>query len=190
AQQSRRTLVLNQWLTERMEDVYPQEPGYQGGTNPSVRLEGPLPQRLPDALEGQQWGFVSLKTAELEEMPEWDISFGEGFPLKLAQVDPDTPIPGVLMFSPRALPLAAWMSGLELATLKVDTSQGTRLLLETGGSESWILANLRDPQILKRATDFEQAKQNANGLNFIGVQSNPESESFAGFWLLQDILLP
>jgi len=190
AQQSRRTLVLNQWLTERMEDVYPQEPGYQAGTNPSVRLESPLPQRLPEALEGQQWGFVSLTAADLEEMPEWDISFGEGFPLKLAQVDPDTPIPGVLIFSPRALPLAGWMSGLELATLKVDTSQGTRLLLETGGSESWILANLRDPQILNRARDFEQAKQNANGLNFIGVQSNPESESFAGFWLLQEILLP
>jgi hypothetical protein len=190
AQPSRRTLILNQWLAERMENVYPNEPGYQGGSNPSVRLESPLPQRLPDALEGQQWGFVSLSAADLADMPEWDISFGEGFPLELAQVSSDTPIPGLLIFSPRALPLAGWLSGLELAFLKVDKSQGTRLLLETGASDSWILANLREAQILQQGDNFEQAKQKANGLHFIGVQSNPESESFAGFWLLQEINLP
>jgi len=115
AQPSRRTLILNQWLQQRMQDVYPQEPGYQGGTNPSVRLEKPLPQRLPDALEGQQWVFVSLAAEDLAEMSEWEISFGEAFPLELAQVSPETRIPGVLFFSPRALPLAGWMSGLELA---------------------------------------------------------------------------
>jgi hypothetical protein len=60
AQASRRTLMLNQWLQERIEQVYPQEPGYQEATNASVRLESPLPQRLPDALEGQQWIFVTL----------------------------------------------------------------------------------------------------------------------------------
>ncbi|MHC5829514.1 MAG: Tab2/Atab2 family RNA-binding protein, partial [Nostoc sp.] len=70
-QPSRRTLVLNQWLEQRMQEVYPQEPGYQEGTNPSVRLEKPLPQRLPDALEGQQWVFVTLDAAALAEMPEW-----------------------------------------------------------------------------------------------------------------------
>ena len=36
AQASRRTLALNQWLERRLEEVYPQEPGFQGGSNPSV----------------------------------------------------------------------------------------------------------------------------------------------------------
>jgi RNA-binding protein Tab2/Atab2 len=190
AQLSRRTLLLNQWLQQRLEEVYPQEPGYQGGTNPSVRLENPLPQRLPDALEGQQWVFVSLSAAELAEMPEWDIGFGEAFPLEMAKLSPDIRIPGVLIFSPRALPLAGWMSGLELAFLRIDTSAGTRLILETGATESWILANIKNPQTIAEAKGFETAKQQANGVHFIGIQSNPQAESFAGFWLLQEISLP
>jgi RNA-binding protein Tab2/Atab2 len=191
AQASRRTLVLNQWLKERMENVYPKEPGFQGVTNPSVRLDSPLPQRLPDALEGQKWVFVSLQAGDFTDMPEWEISFGESFPLDLAQVSPETPIPGVLIFSPRALPVAGWMSGLELAWLKFDhNAQGARLVLETGATESWILENIKNPQILAQAKDFEQAKQKANGVHFIGVQSNPQAESFAGFWLLQEVNLP
>jgi hypothetical protein len=190
AQPSRRTLVLNQWLQQRMEEVYPQEEGYQAGANPSVRLEAPLAQRLPDALEGQQLGFVTLQASEFTDMSEWEISFGEGFPLELVNISPQTPIPGVLIFSPRALPLAAWMSGLDLAWLKFDSNrQGGRLLLETGATESWILANIKNPQMLTQAEDFEQAKQKANGVHFIGVQSNPQAESFAGFWLLCEINL-
>ncbi|MCC5636516.1 Tab2/Atab2 family RNA-binding protein [Nostoc sp. CHAB 5844] len=190
AQPSRRTLLLNKWLQQRMEEVYPQESGYQGGTNPSVRLESPLPQRLPDALEGQQWVFVSLSAAELAEMPEWDIGFGEAFPLELAQLSPQTRIPGVLIFSPRALPLAGWMSGLELAFLRVENSPSTRLILETGATESWILANIKNPQTIVEAKGFTEAKQKANGVHFIGIQSSPQAESFAGFWLLQEVSLP
>ncbi|MDF5736346.1 MULTISPECIES: Tab2/Atab2 family RNA-binding protein [unclassified Nostoc] len=189
AQASRRTLVLNQWLEQRMQEVYPEEPGYQGGTNPSVRLEKPLPQRLPDALEGQQWVFVTLDAADLAEMPEWEIGFGEAFPLELAQVSPEARIPGILIFSPRALPLAGWMSGLELAFLRFDSSEEARLLLETGVTESWIVANIKKPQILAEAKGFEEAKQKANGVHFIGIQSDPKAESFAGFWLLQEVNL-
>ncbi|MEA5503118.1 Tab2/Atab2 family RNA-binding protein [Halotia wernerae UHCC 0503] len=190
AQPSRRALVLNQWLKQRMEEVYPQEPGYQGGTNPSVRLERPLPQRLPDALEGKQWAFVTLQAADFTEMSEWEIGFGEAFPLELAQLSPETRIPGVLIFSPRALPIAGWMSGLELAFLKFDTTQGKRLILETGATESWILANIKNPQTLAEAKSFEETKQKANGVHFIGVQSDPQAESFTGFWLLQEVNLP
>ncbi|MEJ1929472.1 Tab2/Atab2 family RNA-binding protein [Nostoc sp. NIES-2111] len=190
AMPSRRILVLHQWLRQRIEEIYPQEPGYQGGTNPSVRLDSPLPQRLPDALEGQKWVFVSLSAAELAEMSEWDIGFTEAFPLDLAQISPQTRIPGVLIFSPRALPIAGWMSGLELGFLRVDTSQGTRLLLETGATESWILANIKNPNTLGEAKGFEAAKQKADGVHFIGVQSDPQAESFAGFWLLQEVGLP
>lgn len=190
AQASRRTLMLNQWLQQRMEHVYPQEPGYQEGTNVSVRLESPLPQRLPDALEGQQWIFVTLQAADFAEMHEWEISFGESFPIEFANLSPESRIPGVLIFSPRALPLAGWMSGLELAWLRLDTSKGTRLILETGATESWILANMKNPQTIAEAKAFEEAKQKANGVHFIGVQSDRQAESFAGFWLLQEVNLP
>lgn len=187
AQPSRRTLALNQLLQQRMEEVYPQEPGFQGGTNPSVRLDAPLPKRLPDALEGEQLGFVTLNGADFADMPEWNIDFGEAFPLELAEISPETKIPGVLIFSNRALPIAGWMSGLELAWLRFDSSKQARLILETGATESWILANIKNPQMQAEANNFEQAKQKANGVHFIGVQSDPNSESFAGFWLLREV---
>lgn len=187
---SRRILVLHNWLQERMGTVYPKEPGFQEGTNPSVRLDAPLPQRLPDALESEKWGFVTLSASDFTEMPDWEIGFGEAFPLKMVGVNPETKIPGILIFSARALPVAAWMSGLDLAYLRFDPGQGGQMLLETGATESWILASVRNPQLLEQAKNFETAKQNANGVHFIGVQDNPESESFAGFWLLQEVSLP
>lgn len=190
AQPSRRTLALQQWLQQRYEEVYPREPGYQPGTNPSVKLETPPPQRLPDALLGQQWTFVSLESAALAEMPEWDIDFSEAFPLAMLGVTPETQIPGLLIFSPRALPLAGWLSGLELSSVKFVSSPVARLLLETGISESWILANLKQPKILTEAKEFTAAKQKANGVHFLAVQSHPTAESFTGFWLLQEINLP
>jgi len=183
---SRRTLVLNQWLKQRLEEVYPQEAGYQNTSNPSVRLDRPVPQRLPDALEGQQWVFVTLEAKDLAEMPEWEISFGEAFPLELVQFSADTRIPGILIFSNRALPLAGWMSGLELAYLKFEPSLGEILILETGATESWIVANIKTPQTLAEAKGFEAAKEKAKGVHFIGVQSDPQAQSFAGFWLLQE----
>lgn len=190
AQPSRRTLALNQWLQQRMEKVYPQEIGYQPGTNPSVRFEAPAPQRLPDALVGQQWAFVTLEASAFAEMHEWQIDFREAFPLQMTGVTPETIIPGIIIFSPRSLPLAGWMSGLELNFLKFNNSPVARLLLETGASESWILANIKDAKILEEAKSFEEAKQRANGVHFLAVQSSPQVESFAGFWLLQEINLP
>ena len=187
AQASRRTLALNQWLQQRMEEVYPQEPGFQGGSNPSVQLDAPLPQRLPDALEGDQLQFVTLSGADFADMPEWNIDFGEAFPLDLAGISPETKIPGVLIFSNRALPVAGWMSGLDLAWLRFENKKQGRLVLETGATESWILANIKNPQMQIEANNFEQAKNKANGVHFIGIQSDPNSESFAGFWLLKEI---
>jgi hypothetical protein len=88
------------------------------------------------------------------------------------------------------VPLAGWISGLELAFLKFDSGPLPRLLLETGASDSWILANLKNPQTMAQAKEFEEAKQKAKGVHFLAVQSSPQTESFAGFWLLQEIDLP
>jgi len=190
AQPSRRTIALYQWLQQRIEEVYPNLPGYQPATNPSVRFETLAPQPLPDALRGQQWVFLTLDAAAFEEMHEWDIDFGEAFPLQMIGLSPETKISGVVIFSPRAVPLAGWMSGLELAFLKIEPAPVARLLLETGATESWILANLKNPQTQAEAAGFESAKQKAKGVHFLAVQSNPQAESFAGFWLLQELNLP
>lgn len=184
---SRRTYALNQWLQQRMEEVYPTYSNYQAGTNPSVQYMSPAPQPLPDALIGEKWTFVSLETEAFAEMSEWDIDFGEAFPLSAIGLAPNLQIPGLIIYSSRAKPLAAWMSGLELAFVKFNSGPPARLLLETGGNDCWILANLANSSTIEEAKRFSEAKSKVKQVHFLAVQSNPESESFAGFWLLQEI---
>ena len=189
ANPSRRTYALNQWIEQRMADFYPQEPGYDPAAAISSSVQYPAMNAipLPDAVrgdKGDKWAFVSLEASALEEMNEWDVGFGEAFPLQMARVSPETRIPGLIFFSPRALPLAGWMSGLEMGFLQFESGTFPTVRLETGASDSWILANLTNPQTIAEAKGFEEAKKKAGGLHFLAIQSNPESESFAGFWLL------
>lgn len=186
---SRRTLAIDQWIRERMEQVYPKLPNYQAGENPSVNLPQPQPQSLPDALLGEKWSFVTLEAIAFDDMPDWDIAFGESFPLEMAGVAPDTPIPGLIIYSARALPLAAWMSGLELASVRFSLEPAPCLVLETGATESWILASVSTPALQTEVKNFEAAKQKAKQVHFLAVQSDPNSESFAGFWLLRELNL-
>jgi len=187
---SRRTYALNQWLEQRIKDVYPQESGYDLKTANSTSVQYPplnaIP--LPDAVKGDrgdQWTFVSLAASAFDEMKEWDIAFQESFALSMLDISPETTIPGLIIFSPRASPLAAWMSGLEMGYLQLEAVPLPQLRLETGLSDSWILVNLTNQETVTEAKSFEAAKQKANGVHFVAVQSSPESESFAGFWLLK-----
>ncbi len=189
---SRRTPVLYQWLQQRMTEVYPTLPNYQKSNNPSVGYPLNMPQPLPDALEGEKWTFVSLPASAFADMPDWTIGFGEAFPLELVDISSETPIPGLLIFSSRAQPLAAWMSGLELAFIEAMGAEGKsppRLILETGVSEAWILAPLATDSLVAEGDQFESAKHQAQGVHFLAVQSDPESDAFAGFWLMQELNL-
>lgn len=189
AQASRRTYTLDRWLQQRIKDFYPNQLGYQASAAASsfVRYQPQTPQPLPDALQYEKWAFVTLEAAAFEEMHDWDIGFGEAFPLSLMGLAPDTRIPGIIIFSSRATPLAGWMSGLELAFVSFESEPNTRLLLETGASDSWILASIKDSQTLSEAKGFESAKQKASMVHFLAVQPSPTSERFAGFWLLQEL---
>lgn len=185
ARLSRRTLTLQSWLEDRQENFYPQQPGYKGGPSPATVQPVETARPLPDALMGQRWAMVSLPAKDFADMPDWDIGFGEAFPLELANVAPDTMVPGILIFSERALPLAGWMSGLEMAYLDVQIGQISQLLLETGTNDTWIMAGLNRPELKQEAERFMAAKEKANQVHFVAVQDNPDSESFAGFWLMQ-----
>ena len=188
---SRRTYALNQWIEERIANVYPQEEGFDLKTAQTASVKYPPlnPIPLPDAVKGDRgdkWTFVSLPASAFDEMKEWDIAFEESFSLSLVNTTPDTIIPGLIIYSPRATPLAAWMSGLEMGYLQLEASLRPQLRLETGLSDSWTLVNLTNKAMVKEAQDFETAKQKANGVHFLAVQTNPDSESFAGFWLLKE----
>jgi predicted CoA-binding protein len=188
---SRRTYALEKWLQTRFQEIYPQEPGYDAKAANSTSVNYPPLNAiaLPDAVRGDKtdrWAFVSLEASAFAEMSEWEISFGESFPLSLAEISPEAKIPGFIMFSPRAIPLAAWMSGLEMGYLQLEFGDRPKLRLETGASDSWILANLTNQQTLNEAKNFAEAKTKVNNVHFLAIQSNPEAESFAGFWLLKE----
>jgi hypothetical protein len=78
------------------------------------------------------------------------------------------------------------MSGLELAYLAFNDSPRPIIRLETGASDSWILANLRDSVSLQDAREFESLKQNTKNIHFLAVQTDPDVKSFAGFWLMKE----
>lgn len=188
---SRRTYALNQWIDERMDDFYPHEEGYDLKTAQTASVQYPPlnPIPLPDAVKGDRgdkWTLVSLPAAAFDEMKEWDIAFEESFSLSLANATADTIIPGLIIYSPRATPLAAWMSGLEMGYLMPEKSAKPQLRLETGLSDSWTLVNLTSKDMVEEAEKFEVAKQKANGVHFLAVQTDPDSEKFAGFWLLKE----
>lgn len=184
---SRRTYALHQWLKERTAQVYPAHPGFDATPTPAIQYGTDTPQSLPDALLGQKWTFASLEIEAFQEMSEWDIGFGESFGLSMFNLDPGTLIPGVIIYSSRAMPLAGWMSGLELAFLTINPNKVPQLLLETDLSNRWILANLNSKALDEEGQNFEAQKLQAAGIHFLAVQSNPKSESFAGFWLLQEL---
>jgi hypothetical protein len=190
AQPSRRTLALYEWLRERAETVYSQHPGFQPMAAPPVQFDQGAAMPLPDPIQGKEWAFVNLQADVLEEAAEWDMSFGEVFSVTRKGIDPQAQLPGLIIYSPRAIPLSGWMSGLELAFVKVAQDTTPKLILETGASDRWILANLRTPQLLAEAQAFEAAKQNVRQFHFLAVQTHPQSQTFAGFWVLQEADLP
>jgi RNA-binding protein Tab2/Atab2 len=185
-QPSRRTFTLNEWIKDRTETVYPSETGYVTGSNATVAFPTTPPQPLPDALRGQKWGTVALEASAFTEMNDWSIDFGESFPLTGFGLDAETLVPGMIIYSARALAMAAWMSGLELSTVKYDTIDGQQLVLETGVIDRWILTPLVNMPLQLEAKEFEERKKAAGGVHFIAIQESPESEAFAGFWLLLD----
>ena len=188
---SRRTVMLNRWLEERSREVYPLHPNYREGVAvASVQFETPEAKRLPDALNYDRLAFVTLEASAFADMAEWSIDFREAFPLEALGLTPETRIPGVLLFSSRALPLAAWMSGLEMAFVRFEETPNPCLVLDTGANERWLLrGNLAERSQQQEAKNFEMTKRSAQNVHFIGVQSDPQSETFSGFWLLQEVNL-
>ncbi len=197
---SHRTYALRSWLAERLETVYPQEPGYDpSAVGSSLPMPPPAAQPLPDALLGQKWAFVTLEVEAFADLNEWPITFGEAFPLTGLPMPDGTKIPGLLIFSSRATAIAAWMSGLEMGFVSVEqqvkpssmssnrTDFPDQIVLETGIGDRWVFANLPDADLKTEGQNFEQAKQAAAGVHFLAVQQNPNEEQFAGFWLMRQV---
>jgi hypothetical protein len=185
---SRRCYTLIDWLSEREQRVYPQEAGYISGplAPPPVPIAPPA-ELLPESVRGDSWSWASLPVGALREAAEWDIGF-EGLPPLPAGLGDGVSVPGIRLFSAnRALAIAGWMAGLEPVSLQL---RGESLVLEASLENSWLLGKVAPAEAEAAREAFAAARAEAGGLQFIAVQSDPESERFEGFWLLRDLPEP
>lgn len=182
---SRRCYQLVEWLQDRHRNVYPKEPGYLAGPlAPPPQAIRPVAVPLPEALRGDSWDWATLTAEALAEATEWQIGFAGLLP-QPAQLPPQTPVPGIRLFSrSRALAIAGWLAGLEPVRLEIDANQ---LVLEAGLEDRWLLANLAAAESSAAAAAFASAREQAGGLQFIAVVSSPDAERLEGFWLLRDL---
>ena len=182
---SRRTYNLFSWLSERDLNIYPTMKGY----NPQLKQQTILdydvtqPDRLPDVLKAQSYAFVALPAESFwnQEVNKDNINKGMLSPIR------DLPksgwVHGITLFSKRSESVAAWMSGLEIASVRADLLS-KELVLNTDISTQFIIAPLMEAQ-KKEAQIFEKGKTVANGYHFLSVQESPESEEVDGFWLVR-----
>ena len=183
--QSKRTYSLVEWISHREKHIYPKETGY---------IEGPLPPMtlpiinqaipLPEAVRGDSWNFAFLSIESLRDASEWSMQFNGLLPIKQSIKD-EVMIPGIRLFSKsRSLAMAAWLGGLEPVRLRIEENQ---LLLEAGQSDRWLVTDINQDAIQAVKESFENSKREADGIQFISIQSSLDDVAFAGFWMLKDL---
>ncbi|KAL0905438.1 hypothetical protein M5K25_023858 [Dendrobium thyrsiflorum] len=192
---SKRCISLLLWLEERYETVYTRHPGFQKGSKPLLALDNPFPMELPENLFGERWAFVQLPySAVREEVSSLEKrrAFGGTLDLDLLglEIEDKTLVPGVAVASSRAKPLAAWMNGLEVDSMEVDSSRAC-LILSAGVATRYVYATYKKTSVTtKEAEAWEAAKKACGGLHFLAIQENLDSDDCVGFWLLLDLPPP
>mmetsp|Transcript_14367 Transcript_14367/g.28699 ORF Transcript_14367/g.28699 Transcript_14367/m.28699 type:complete len:367 (+) Transcript_14367:108-1208(+) len=184
---------LVDWIDERMVEVYPKMPGYRL----SMAVDGPAssfldvrtPVKLPDALRGEKYAYVSLPLAEFLEggsITSENVGAGRLCPIPEAKSLPaDAFVQGVVILTPRAGALAKWLAGTEVASMRCDLRRRT-LVMEADISTQYLVAKLNDVQ-REEGTAFEEGKDQLGGLHFVSVQVDGDDDEPAGFWLLRDL---
>lgn len=185
---SRKTYALYQLIKEREENVYRKMPGFQESlSRQAAKFQGielAVTRRLPDALRCESFAFGSFPLGQLEEFfntANPKDYFGDRC-LVDATVPKDILVPGMVVFSRRAYPLAAWMGGIELAFIKA-TMEKQEIVLECGVNITYKFAQITE-DLKDDARTFQTSKGKTAGLHFLAVQTSAEAEEIDGMWLL------
>jgi hypothetical protein len=184
---SRRTYALLDWLQQRQRDVYPSVEGFMAG--PLAPPPAPVPTPpipLPEEVQGDAWSWATLPGGLLQEAGDWPVGFSGLIPMP-PDLASDAAVPGLRLFSrSRALAMAGWLGGLEPVRLLVEERQ---LLLEAGQDDRWLVSDLEAGAAREIEAALSESSEQMHGLQFIAIQSSPEEQSFAGFWMMRDIAI-
>jgi RNA-binding protein Tab2/Atab2 len=147
------------------------------------------PQPLPDQLWGDRWRFAALPAGDIADafvdrmIPVLHMPAAL-LPLKLG-VASTVPIPGVVIDGGRrSMPLARWLQAAEPIGLSYIAGAPDGLILAAGEIDRWILATFEDATVSAAGAEFEQRKQQSQGLHFLLVQPDDSGMTYTGFWLL------
>ena len=165
---------------------------YRFRANMASRIGGPsfldvrTPVKLPDALRGEKYAFVSLPLAEFMEggdISDENIGIGKLCPIPEG-LPADGFVQGIVFFTNRAEGLAAWLAGTEVAGMSCDLRK-RNLIMETDIDTQYLVARLDDAQRQEGAA-FEEGKEQMGGLHFLCVQEG-EDDDPTGFWLMREL---
>ena len=173
---SRATYSLLAWISERESDVYPKMDCYKESMSEGVGLGGGsfldirTPIKLPDALRGEKYAFVSLPLSEFMEgggVNSENIGVGRLCPVQ-SGLPADGFVEGVVVMTKRAKALATWMAGTEVCGIICDLRK-RQMVMEADISTQYLVAKLDDSQ-RKEGVAFEEGKERMGGLHFLCVQ--------------------
>jgi hypothetical protein len=186
---SRRCFGLLHLLEERTLSTLKQYPGQRENDIYPALPESPTMSELPDSLRGEQWAFVQLPFSKLKEEVE-KVQQGELFGSSPSlewvskSVSPNENIPGIAVFSRRAFPLAAWTDSHELAAVSTDFNRNC-LVIDIGVNQRWLYGYYRTSEAAEREAEaWEIAKKKADGLHFLVIQSEIDSDDVDGLWIM------
>ncbi|MDJ0635346.1 MAG: Tab2/Atab2 family RNA-binding protein [Xenococcaceae cyanobacterium MO_188.B29] len=186
---TRRTSALKEELNKQARQYGQQLPNY----NP-LALDKPPPQPLPEDLWGEQWNFASIAAGELEETfgdrPIPVIDLPESLlPLNLG-ISSAITVPGIVIYGGRkSLQIVRWLQQQQPVALNyipTEVGKSGGLVLEVGLVDRWVFATFEDEAVAKAARNYEQSKQQSQGLHFLLVQPDDSGMTYTGFWLLRD----
>jgi len=191
---SRATYSLLSWLADREDTVYPEMEGYKASMSQKATsgsgqafLDIRTPIKLPDALRGERYAFVSLPLSEFKDgggVNKDNIGAGRMCPVPEGLPD-DEFVMGVVVMTQRAKALTAWMAGTEVCGISCDLRR-RQMVMEADISTQYLVAKLDEGQ-RKEGVAFEQGKERMGGLHFLCVQEDEEDEEPKGVWLLREV---
>ncbi len=176
---TRRTPILKQIIKEK----YPN----------SIKLEQPPPQAIPESLWGDKWRFAAFKAGDFFDyfsdrpIPIKDLPKPLN-PINLG-VASNINIPGVVIYGGRqSMFLARWLANnqpVALNYIPTEINQSGGLILESGLVDRWVLLTFEDSEMAQAAQQYEQQKEESQGLHFLLIQPDDSGMTQTGIWLLK-----
>ena len=65
--------------------------------------------------------------------------------------------------------------------------EGNQLILEAGQEDRWLVTDMPEISAQNAKESLLTSRDQIDGLQFIAIQSSPDEQSFAGFWMLRDL---